>query len=206
NALWWFPMWRTLFGLLGLCKLPWNDIVPEDNRDFATGAIEKDGMKVPDDIADPAKIPEHVMNYVEYFNAVTGKKFSSVDYIIMSERVYNFQRSLNLLLIPEGVTYRDIDSIPYRAMGPVTEEEYLSREDEYYLKQLEEEARIDVTNLTTAEKMKELRKIREARYEKLKNAVYKRRGWTDQGVPTLEKLKELGLDFPDITDLVKKHQ
>ncbi|MCK5305426.1 MAG: aldehyde ferredoxin oxidoreductase C-terminal domain-containing protein, partial [Candidatus Heimdallarchaeota archaeon] len=190
NALWWFPMWRTSFGLLGLCKLPWNDIVPEDNRDFATGAIEKEGMKVPDDIADPAKIPEHVLNYVKYYNAVTGKNISSVDYIKMSERVYNFQRSMNLLLIPEGETYRDLDSIPYRAMGPVTEEEYLSREDEYYLKQLKEEAGIDVTNLSTEEKMIELRKLREARYEKLKNAVYKRRGWTDKGVPTLEKLKE----------------
>ncbi len=206
NALWWFPMWRTSFGLLGLCKLPWNDIVPEDNREFAIGTIEKDGMKVPDDLADPAKIPEHVLNYVEFYNAVTGKNINSVDYIIMSERVYNFQRSINLLLIPEGVTYRELDSIPYRAMGPVTEEEYLSREEEYYLKQLKEEARIDVTNLSTDEKMKELRKIREARYEKLKNAVYKRRGWTEQGVPTLEKLKELGLDFPELTELVKNHQ
>ncbi|MCK4897124.1 MAG: aldehyde:ferredoxin oxidoreductase, partial [Candidatus Heimdallarchaeota archaeon] len=160
----------------------------------------------PDDIADPAKIPEHVLNYVKYYNAVTGKNISSVDYIKMSERVYNFQRSMNLLLIPEGETYRDLDSIPYRAMGPVTEEEYLSREDEYYLKQLKEEAGIDVTNLSTEEKMIELRKLREARYEKLKNAVYKRRGWTDKGVPTLEKLKELGLDFPEISNLVKKHQ
>ncbi|MBY9001460.1 MAG: aldehyde:ferredoxin oxidoreductase [Candidatus Heimdallarchaeota archaeon] len=206
NALWWFPMWRTSFGLLGLCKLPWNDIIPEDNSQFATGAIEKDEMKVPADLADPAKIPEHVLNYVEYYNAVTGKKINSVDYIIMSERVYNFQRSMNLLLIPEGVTYRDLDSIPYRAMGPVTEEEYLSREDEYYLKQLKEDARIDVTNLSTEEKMKELRRLREARFEKLKNAVYKRRGWTNMGVPTLEKLKELGMDFPELVDLVKKHQ
>jgi len=206
NALWWFPNWRTSFGLLGLCKLPWNDIVPEDNREFATGAIEKDGMKVPDDLADPAKIPEHVLNYVEYYNAVTGRNINSVDYIIMSERVYNFQRSINLLLIPEGVTYRDLDSIPYRAVGPVTEEEYLSREDEYYLKQLKEEAAIDATNLSTEEKMKELRKLREARYEKLKNAVYRRRGWTDMGVPTLEKLHELGMDFPELLELVKKYQ
>ena len=29
EALHWFPMWRTWFGLNGLCKLPWNDVVPE---------------------------------------------------------------------------------------------------------------------------------------------------------------------------------
>ena len=82
----------------------------------------------------------------------------------------------------------------------------MSIEDEYYLKQLKEEARIDIEDLSTEEKMKELRKLREARYEKLKRAVYKRRGWTENGVPTLEKLKELGMDFPELFDLVKKHQ
>ena len=32
EALHYFPMFRTWFGLQGLCKLPWNDIEPEDNR------------------------------------------------------------------------------------------------------------------------------------------------------------------------------
>lgn len=31
EALYYYPMFRTWFGLLGLCKLPWNDIVPADN-------------------------------------------------------------------------------------------------------------------------------------------------------------------------------
>ncbi|MCG8539707.1 MAG: aldehyde:ferredoxin oxidoreductase, partial [Clostridia bacterium] len=44
EALHYFPMFRTWFGLYGLCKLPWNDIVPESNA-------EAD---------EPAKIPEHV--------------------------------------------------------------------------------------------------------------------------------------------------
>ena len=206
NALWWFPMWRTSFGLLGLCKLPWNDIIPEDNLDFATGKILKDEMKVPEDIADPAKIPEHVLNYVKYYNAVTGNNIDSVEYLKKSERVYNIQRVMNLLLLPEGVSFRDIDNIPYRAMGPVTEEEYLSREDEYYLKQLKEEANIDTSDLSVEEKMTELRKLREARYEKLKNSVYKYRGWTINGVPTIEKLEELEVDIPELIELAKKHQ
>jgi aldehyde:ferredoxin oxidoreductase len=32
EALRYFPMWRTWFSLHGLCKLPWNDISPENNK------------------------------------------------------------------------------------------------------------------------------------------------------------------------------
>ncbi len=33
EALHYFPMWRTWFGLNGLCKLPWNDIEPANNAE-----------------------------------------------------------------------------------------------------------------------------------------------------------------------------
>jgi aldehyde:ferredoxin oxidoreductase len=58
EALHWFPMFRTWFGLCGLCKLPWNDIVPEDNEETM----------------EPAKIMKHVEWYARYFSAVTGRK------------------------------------------------------------------------------------------------------------------------------------
>ena len=48
-----------------------------------------------------------------------------------------------------------------------------------------------------------LKRYRESEYEKLKAAVYKRRGWNPDGVPTLQKVKELGIDFPGVIDLVK---
>jgi aldehyde:ferredoxin oxidoreductase len=51
-----------------------------------------------------------------------------------------------------------------------------------------------------------LRKYREAEYEKLKDAVYTRRGWDANGVPTLEKIKTLGIDFPDVVELLQKHE
>ena len=38
EALHYFPMFRTWFGLQGFCKLPWNDIEPEDNRQTAEPA------------------------------------------------------------------------------------------------------------------------------------------------------------------------
>jgi aldehyde:ferredoxin oxidoreductase len=32
ESLHWFPMWRTWFSLNGLCKFPWNDVMPEGNK------------------------------------------------------------------------------------------------------------------------------------------------------------------------------
>ncbi|MCD6347771.1 MAG: hypothetical protein J7L96_10155, partial [Bacteroidales bacterium] len=59
EALHYYPMFRTWFGLVGLCKLPWNDIEPANNA-------ETD---------EPAKVPEHVDNYVTLYKSVTGKEF-----------------------------------------------------------------------------------------------------------------------------------
>jgi aldehyde:ferredoxin oxidoreductase len=206
EALHWFPMWRTSFGLLGLCKLPWNDVVPEDNRDYAAGKIRKDGAFVPDDLADPAKIPEHVQNYVKYYTAVTGIEIDSVEYIKMSERVYNFQRTLNLMLLPPGVKFTDIDNVPYRAMGPVTKEEFMSREEQYYYKQLKDEIGVKPEEMSISEKMAAIREFREANYKKLKKTVYERRGWDKNGIPTIKKLKELGMDFPELVELIEQNR
>jgi aldehyde:ferredoxin oxidoreductase len=35
--------------------------------------------------------------------------------------------------------------------------------------------------------------------------VYARRGWDADGVPTLGTLKNDGIDFPEIVDLIEKH-
>ena len=184
EALHWFPMFRTWFGLNGLCKLPWNDIVPEDNKYTQ----------------EPAKVMAHVENYARCFYAVTGRKVTTDDLISMSEKVYNFQRIFNLRM---GFGTREHDDIPYRAVGPVTEEEYESHA-EHYDKQLREKVGFDPDGKSTKEKLKVLRKHREAEYERLKDAVYERRGWNHNGVPTLEKVKELGIDTPDVVKLIEK--
>ena len=49
-----------------------------------------------------------------------------------------------------------------------------------------------------------LRKYREAECEKLKDAVYRRRCWDENGVPTLQKVKELGIYFPEVVELQKR--
>jgi len=186
EALHYFPMFRTWFGLVGLCKLPWNDVEPENNAQTD----------------EPAKVPEHVDNYVTIYKAVTGLEFDKKRLVEDSERVYNFQRVFNLR---RGFGTRIHDRQPYRAAGPVTKEEYESRADRYD-KQLKEKIGIEPAGKTTEDKMKVLRKYRESQYESLIDAVYKRRGWNKNGVPTIEFLNKIGIDFPEVIEVVKDFQ
>jgi aldehyde:ferredoxin oxidoreductase len=189
EALYYYPRFRTWFGLVGLCKLPWNDVVPENN------ALTDE----------PAKVPEHVDNYLNLFYGVTGKKIDREELLVMSERVYNFQRIFNIRL---GKGLRKHDAIPYRSVGPVTEEEYLSRQDRYDGQLVTKVGftKEQVAAMSLAEKMAETRKYREGEYEKLINAVYPKRGWTMNGVPTIEHLKKIGMDLPELIEIVEPLQ
>ncbi|HPG74313.1 MAG TPA: aldehyde ferredoxin oxidoreductase C-terminal domain-containing protein, partial [Bacteroidales bacterium] len=124
EALHWFPMFRTWFGLQGLCKIVWNDVTPADNK------LEDE----------PHKIPKHVRNYLSVYEGVTGNHLTEEGLIRQSERVYNFQRIFN---IRRGFGLRKHDAQPYRAAGPVTTEEYESRAERYD-GQLKELLNIDV--------------------------------------------------------------
>jgi len=185
EALHWFPMFRTWFSLCGLCKLPWNDIIPEDNKDTA----------------EPAKVSKHLQWYADYFSSVTGRASAPDDLVAMSEGVYNFQRIFNLKM---GFGTRKHDALPYRAMGPVTELEYESRAERYDT-QLKEKYKVAIESKTTAEKTAILRRLREEQYQKLQDAVYERRGWTPDGIPTLDTVKRLGIDFDEVLEVLKAH-
>ncbi len=185
EALHYFPMFRTWFGLVGLCKLPWNDVEPVNNA-------ETD---------EPAKVPEHVDNYVTIYKSVTGREFDKKRLIEDSERVYNFQRVFNLR---RGFGTRKHDDQPFRAAGPVTLAEYESRAERYD-KQLQALG-FDVAGMSMPERHNALRKHREEQYDKLKDAVYKRRGWNKNGVPTIDFLKKIGMDLPEVIEVVKPFQ
>jgi aldehyde:ferredoxin oxidoreductase len=89
-------------------------------------------------------------------------------------------------------------------MGPVTREEYESRAERYD-RQLTELVGIDPVGLNVDEKVAALREYREDQYEQLLDAVYKRRGWTAQGVPTLATLQRLKIDFPELIEVVEPY-
>jgi len=186
EALHYFPMFRTWFGLLGLCKLPWNDITPPDNKHEA----------------EPAKIPAHVRNYWDVYEGVTGNKLDEKAMVEMSERVYNYQRCFILRM---GSGQRVNDAVPYRSLGPVTKEEYESR-SERYDKQMLEKIGVNPAGKSTEEKIMITREYRQSQYEQLIDAVYKRRGWTNNGIPKIEKLKSIGMDLPELVELVGKFQ
>jgi aldehyde:ferredoxin oxidoreductase len=185
EALYYFPIWRTWFSLHGLCKLPWNDIIPASNK-----AAEE-----------PAKVPEHIENYTWLYKGVTGKSVSIHDLMQQSERVYQFQRIFNLRL---GFGRRKDDYPPYRAMGPVTEKEYLSRQERYD-KQLKEEVNAHPEVMSTKQKVSALRQFRQDQYEQLLDAVYERRGWTKDGIPTIATLKKIHMDLPELARVINEN-
>lgn len=186
EALYYFPLWRTWFGLYGLCKLCWNDVTPADNKSTT----------------EPQKVPDHVHNYFKFVEGMTGKKLNEEGMLNESARVHNLQRLLCLML---GHGQRNDDYMPYRGVGPVTVAEYESRADRYD-KQLQDEWKTDTTNMTSAEKVALLRKNREEKYEKTLGVVYTRRGWDQNGVPTPERIKELGIDLPEILKLTEEYR
>ena len=186
QALYYFPLWRTWFGLYGLCKLCWNDVTPADNKLTA----------------EPQKVPDHVHNYFKFVEGMTGRKLDEEAMLNESARVHNLQRLMCLML---GHGQRNDDTFPYRGVGPVTEAEYESRAERYD-KQMIEIIGVDPEGKTTAEKVAIVRKYREEQYEATLDVVYKRRGWDTNGVPTVERLKELGIDLPQLVELVENYQ
>ena len=103
-----------------------------------------------------------------------------------------------------GFGTREHDAVPYRSVGPVTDLEYESRAERYD-QQLSELVGVDPVNMTTEEKRLALRHHREEQYETLIDTVYQRRGWDSNGIPTLETVQALGIDFPDVVELIEKH-
>ncbi|MBU0928047.1 MAG: aldehyde:ferredoxin oxidoreductase [Spirochaetes bacterium] len=184
EALHYFPMFRTWFGLQGLCKLPWNDVEPADNAKWP----------------ESNKVPEHVHNYIGLYKAITGEDLDWDGLIRQSERVYNFQRAFN---VRQGKGRRVDDYPAYRAMGPVLEDEYLAREERYD-RQLKEKAGVDPAGKSVAERVRLTREHRLAQYDSLIDAVFKRRGWTPDGVPTPEHLEAIGMDLPEVLEVVTK--
>ncbi len=140
-------------------------------------------------------------NYIDIFNSITGRNIDKHEMILQSERVYNFQRVFNLRM---GFGTREHDMIPYRSAGPVTLEEYESRVERYD-KQLLEKWNWDPTGKTLEERHQKTREFREDAYQKLCDAVYKRRGWDNNGVPTIDKMKELKMDLPGILEVLQKY-
>lgn len=186
EALYYFPLWRTWFGLYGLCKLLWNDVTPADN-------------KLTDE---PQKVPGHVRNYFKFVEGMTGRKLDEAAMLKESARVHNLQRLMCVML---GKGRRNDDYMPYRGIGPVTVTEYESRRERYD-KQLKDIVGYEPEGKTTEEKLARLREYREEQYDKTLDVVYRRRGWDENGVPTMDRIRELEIDLPEIVAILDEYR
>ena len=172
KALKWFPLVRTWFNAVGLCKLPWIDVRHPE-------AAKTDN---------PSQNQPTLRYYVDYFNATTGSKKSLQDILDDSERLQLLQKMINLR---QGKGTRPFDRIPERAMGPVFENEYQARAD-YYDAWLKERAG-DGLPASLADRQRLLLDLRKQDYQKLSDAVYQIKGYSNQAVPLAQTLENFGL-------------
>ena len=145
-------------------------------------------------------MPEHVENYVDLFSGITGREVTKEDLIVMSERVYNFQRVFNLRM-GFGTAPARRDPLPLGRAG----DRRGIREPRRALRQAvarEGRHRSDRHD-HPGRRSPRCAAYREDQYQSLIDAVYKRRGWTPDGVPTLETLRKLEIDFPEVVEVVK---
>ncbi|MBW2624020.1 MAG: aldehyde:ferredoxin oxidoreductase [Deltaproteobacteria bacterium] len=174
EALKWFPLIRSWFNAVGLCKLPWIDV-----RHPAAADTEN-----------PSKNEPSLEYYVQYINATTGSKKILQDIPDDSERVHVLQKMINLR---NNKGTRADDQIPLRAMAPVYINEYEARQeyyDEWLKDQLGEDAGIPET---MEERQLLLIELRQKAYQKLCDTVYAAKGYTDNAIPKPETLEKFGL-------------
>ncbi len=172
-ALKWFPLVRTWFNAVGLCKLPWIDVRHPDAASTDT----------------PSQNLPTLEYYVRYFNATVGTQKTLEDILDDSERLHLLQKLINLR---HGKGTRSSDQIPFRAMGPVYFNEYEARAD-YYDSWLKEQLGQDGVPDDPKLKHQMIIKLRQDAYKKLCDAVYREKGYTLDAVPLPSTLERFGL-------------
>jgi len=184
KALKWFPLVRTWFNAVGLCKLHWIDVRHPD-------AAKTDN---------PSQNQPTLEYYARYFSATTGADKTVQDLIVDSERLHLLQKLINLR---QGKGTRTFDQIPLRAMAPVYLNEYESRKD-YYDDWLKEYLEKDESLPDSPEaRHQALLKFRQEAYQKLCDVVYEAKGYSKEAVPLPETLEKFDL-FDETSEALLK--
>jgi len=186
KALKWFPLFRTWFNATGLCKLPWIDV------------RHPEAANTPE----PAKNLPSAQYFVEYYQGVVGINKALEDLLEDSERLYTLQKLINL---KHGVGTREHDQIPLRAMSPVFPEEYKARQEHYDNQLAEVLGGREKLPANLEQRLDLLIGIRQEQYRELCNAVYKEKGYDQNGVPTQETLARFDLLDGKTNDLIEKY-
>ena len=173
DALKWFPLIRTWFNAVGLCKLPWIDVRHPE-------AAQTDN---------PAKNLPTLEYYVRYLNATTGSNKTLEDVLDDSERLHLLQKLINLR---HGKGTRESDRIPMRAMGPVFFNEYESRAD-YYDSWLKDQLGDEKIPDDPESRHALVLKLRQDAYDRLCDEVYKAKGYTQNAIPLIDVVEAFDL-------------
>jgi aldehyde:ferredoxin oxidoreductase len=184
DALKWFPLIRTWFNAVGLCKLQWIDV---RNPEAAS-------------TAEPAKNLPTLAYYISYLNATTGSHKMLEDILADSERLYILQKLINLR---HGKGTRASDQLPLRAMAPAYFDEYESRAG-YYEEWLKKQPNGNKIPDSPEERHKLLIAKRIEIYQQLCDAVYEKKGFTSRGVPKRETVEKFGLMDEQANHLLSK--
>ncbi|MDY6969930.1 MAG: aldehyde ferredoxin oxidoreductase C-terminal domain-containing protein [Spirochaetota bacterium] len=183
KALKWFPLFRTWFNIVGLCKLPWIDVRHPKAKETS----------------EPAKnLPTIEECYLELVNATLGSEKNIEDLLLESERCYILHKLINLR---QGYGTREHDKIPLRAMAPVFIHEFQDRKD-YYIEYLQEVVKIDIENRSDEEMLEELHKFRKTEYDKLTDFVNKEKGFDRDSIPLDETMNRLNLNNKEYMEII----
>ena len=173
-ALKWFPLIRTWFNAVGLCKLPWIDVRHPE-------AAQTDN---------PAQNQPTLAYYVQYFNSTVGSNKTLQDMLDDSERLQLLQKLINLR---QGKGTRRNDQIPLRAMGPAFFNEYEARVEYYDAWLKEQVGKNDGIPDDLEGRHQLMMDLRQKAYQKLCDAVYDEKGYTPNAVPLPQTLERFGL-------------
>jgi len=183
KALKWFPLFRTWFNIVGLCKLPWIDVRHPDAKNTS----------------DPSKNLPTIEYYLEFVNATLGTDKTLDDLLAESERCYLLHKLINLR---QGFGTREHDMIPLRAMAPVFLNEFKSRE-EYYRNYLKDVTGVDIATKTDEELLSILQNYRISQYEKLTDAVYEEKGYDKNSIPLDTTMERLGFNQDEYFEIAR---
>ena len=181
-ALKWFPLIRTWFNAVGLCKLPWIDV-----RHPEAAKTEN-----------PSQNQPSLAYYARYLSATVGKEMTVEDILAGSERLHHLQKLINLR---HGKGTRASDQIPLRAMGPAFINEYEARKD-YYDSWLREQVGDDNLPADLSSRLEMLVGLRREAYDRLCDAVYREKGYAPDGSPLPETLERFDLLDEQATHLL----
>jgi aldehyde:ferredoxin oxidoreductase len=174
-----YPRVRLGNDNLGLCKLPWVDVFNPDSEKVTEG----------DKFINPAS----QALYADFYNGMLGTDLTWEEIFARTDRDINLQRVMNVMAYGAGTGSRDW--IPDRAIGPTDDALYEAEGDfnDAELARLPGQSPERVREMSTADKRSLLMRARKEQLRELIGVYYRTRGWTPDGIPTVETLKDLGL-------------